>query len=126
MKIYLGDTEIKKGNHASILELLGEVDQNVVGNVLKKDNKYYIVHTVADKETAFAEEIDFCIDGKKELYKDEIKCPFCGETELDSWGWSDSDTNYECEKCGSIFSYYREMITTYSSAPINASVVIDI
>ena len=49
-------------------------------------------------------------------YEDEITCPACGNKTGDSWESSESDDNYECEQCGSVFSYEREVEVSYSSS----------
>lgn len=47
--------------------------------------------------------------------KHEITCPHCGSESSDSWEASDSDDNHDCEVCGSVFSYERQIEVTYSS-----------
>lgn len=47
-----------------------------------------------------------------------ITCPHCGTEEADSWEASDSDDNYDCGTCGSVFSYERNTEVTYSSSVI--------
>lgn len=48
-----------------------------------------------------------------DLYESEITCPACGSQLTDSWEMSDSDDEYQCENCGSIFSYEREIDVNY-------------
>ena len=47
-----------------------------------------------------------------------ITCPHCGSEERDSWEASDSDDNYCCAVCESVFSYERNVEVTYSSSII--------
>ena len=49
----------------------------------------------------------------------EITCPHCGSENSDSWDYSDSDDNYTCETCDSVFSYVRNVEVTYSSTIID-------
>ena len=51
-------------------------------------------------------------------YKDSITCPHCGTEVSDSYEYDDSDDNYECETCESVFSYERHIDVTYSSTMV--------
>ena len=57
-------------------------------------------------------------------HSNEITCPHCGSEVSDSWECSDSDDNYSCDTCGSVFSYEREVEVTYNSTIVsrNASI----
>ena len=48
----------------------------------------------------------------------EITCPVCGYEEGDSWESSESDDDHECQRCGSTFSYEREISVTYGSTMV--------
>ena len=50
----------------------------------------------------------------------EITCPYCG-CEIESWEMSDSEEEYECQNCKSIFSYERIVTVEYCSSPIKKS-----
>lgn len=53
-------------------------------------------------------------------YTDEITCPYCG-CEIESWEMSDSEDEYECQNCKSIFSYERNVTVEYCSSPVRKS-----
>lgn len=56
------------------------------------------------------------IDGEEEpSFTDEIVCPWCGCEQYDSWERADSDDEHECDECGKIFAYERNIKVTYSS-----------
>lgn len=54
-------------------------------------------------------------------YTHEIVCPWCGYEQGDSWEAPDSDDEYECEECGKIFAYEREVEVTYCSYRVEES-----
>ena len=45
----------------------------------------------------------------------EIICPKCGHENGDSWEYTDSDDDMECDKCGAKFSMEREVDVTYTT-----------
>ena len=49
------------------------------------------------------------------LYEPEIICPVCGYEFTDCWEYADDNENEECDSCGAIFSYQRNVEVTYSS-----------
>lgn len=55
------------------------------------------------------------IDGEEPWGTDEIVCPWCGYEQLDSWEMPDSDDECECNECGKLFAYERDIQVTYSS-----------
>ena len=68
--------------------------------------------------------IDFIEDMPKVselLFKHEITCPHCGKQSSDSWEASDSDDEYDCDVCGSVFSYQRNIEVTYSSTIVKVN-----
>jgi hypothetical protein len=66
--------------------------------------------------------IHFIKDMPKEdnlSFKEEITCPHCGHEESDSWDASDEEESRDCDVCGSVFSYTREVEVTYTSIMVN-------
>lgn len=45
---------------------------------------------------------------------EEIKCPYCGAEQSDSWDYSDSGDEH-CDTCGSEYQYERIVEVTYTS-----------
>ncbi|MBP3339809.1 MAG: hypothetical protein J6L69_10435 [Lachnospiraceae bacterium] len=98
-----------------------EVD---MGDLVVINGNVYAVHsmTFRGKEAiaAYTEKIGkksiFLSDEEPEkLYdSDELICPYCGYKDDDCWENTDSDDNYECPNCHSIYAYKRERILTYS------------
>ena len=48
-------------------------------------------------------------------YEDNLKCPFCGYEEEDSWELSDDQDETECGRCGARLEYTRHVAVTYSA-----------
>jgi len=46
---------------------------------------------------------------------DEVVCPWCGCEFTDSWEFSDSYDELQCDECGKIFSMIREIEVSYST-----------
>ncbi|GAA6122599.1 hypothetical protein BPY_07070 [Bifidobacterium psychraerophilum] len=50
-------------------------------------------------------------------YMDEIVCPYCGYVFGDSWEFSSDDfQSTECDECGRLFMFHREVEITYCSS----------
>lgn len=50
-----------------------------------------------------------------EIFKhDEIKCPYCGREESDSWEYSDDGSDI-CDTCGSEYEYERVVDVSYTT-----------
>ncbi|MDD2267442.1 hypothetical protein [Sulfuricurvum sp.] len=63
---------------------------------------------------------------EEETYgEDEIKCPHCGANKSDSWEYSDSSDSEECQSCGSIYSYQRNVEVSYQSTLITKNETYD-
>lgn len=61
------------------------------------------------------------IDGEEpedEDYTEQITCPYCGYENSDSWEAGDDEDEYECPRCGSVFSYQRNVTVEYCSQPV--------
>lgn len=56
----------------------------------------------------------------KRDFTNSITCPYCG-CEVESWEMSDSEEEYECQNCKSIFSYERNVTVEYCSSPVRKS-----
>lgn len=44
---------------------------------------------------------------------DNLRCPFCGYENNDSFELSDEDDEYICPQCGSTLKYHREIKVSY-------------
>ena len=116
MRIYLQETD----------EFLFEISKENIWNVFLFNQKYYAVCEVRSvEEKAFVEQIEFKKDGVKELFEMDIICPYCKYEFLDSWEYEDKG-EMECERCGSIFDYIREISISCSTYPNQAAEVIEI
>jgi transcription initiation factor TFIIIB Brf1 subunit/transcription initiation factor TFIIB len=49
-------------------------------------------------------------------FTDEVVCPYCGEILGDSWELDD-DGEIECDECGKVYDYVRNISVSYSSQP---------
>lgn len=55
-------------------------------------------------------------DPEPQEYTEQIKCPFCGYEESNSWEFDDDGT-HECGRCGGEFSWERIVTVEYNSTP---------
>lgn len=95
---------------------LGETDQKIdVGGLVKFDHKYYNCCRVNLKENSlYVRFLDYYIPGMDEDYCDDnLRCPFCGYENKDSFELSDEDDEYTCPQCGSTLKYHREIKVSY-------------
>lgn len=52
-------------------------------------------------------------------YSDEIMCPYCGTTQCDSWEASETGKE-QCDACGGVYEYSREVTVSYSSSKVES------
>ncbi len=56
------------------------------------------------------------LDGKHDVNNtDEIKCPYCGHEQSDSWEYSGDSGTAECDFCEKGFEYTRNIFVDYST-----------
>lgn len=124
MKVFLeGNNKYACSNKT----LLFESNNVEFSQFLKYRNKYYIIVRQNVKDNySFVEEVTLNQNPKDYYYEHNIKCPYCGYEDQDSWEASEKSDNKECDQCGSIFSYQREIIVHYNSQPIKMSPIINI
>ena len=46
-------------------------------------------------------------------YTPDAVCPYCGYLEPDSWEYKHDSADVNCNECGELFYYQREVTTTY-------------
>ena len=95
---------------------LGETDQKIeIGTLLKFDDKYYTCCMMNTKEDSlYVRFLDYCLPRMDDDYCDDnLRCPFCGYEERDSFELSDEDDEYICPQCGSTLKYHREIKVSY-------------
>ena len=51
-------------------------------------------------------------------YTKEITCPHCGNKLSDSWE-CDDDGEFDCDKCGGVFSFNRDVTITYCTEKVD-------
>lgn len=113
MKIYeLHDNTLDK----SKATFIGETDQQLdFESMLKFDNKYYRCSMQDLKEDSlYVRFVDYYLPRNDDDFCDDnLRCPFCGYEELDSFELSDEDDEYICPQCGSKLKYRREIKVSY-------------
>ncbi|MCG8400868.1 MAG: hypothetical protein MJA84_04650 [Firmicutes bacterium] len=62
----------------------------------------------------------------EEKYDSDWICPYCGFIDFDAFELGDSDDKAECQMCGSIVSYEREVHFTYRVCPVKPQEVIEL
>ena len=95
---------------------IGETDQKIdVGELVKFNNGYYNCCRVNLKENSlYVRFLDSYLPRNDDDYcEDNLKCPFCGYDNNDSFELSDEDDEYICPQCGSILKYRREIRVSY-------------
>ena len=113
MKIYeLPDNTLDK----SKATFIGETDQQLdFESMLKFDNEYYRCSMQDLKEDSlYVRFVDYYLPRNDDDFCDDnLRCPFCGYEELDSFELSDEDDEYICPQCGSKLKYRREIKVSY-------------
>lgn len=95
---------------------IGETDQKIdVGGLVKFNNKYYNCCRANLKENSlYVRFLDSYLPRMDDDYCDDnLRCPFCGYEERDSFELSDEDDEYICPQCGSTLKYHREIRVSY-------------
>lgn len=96
-----------------------EVDEFVFGDVLEIDDKYYSCGQYnRSMGLVGVREVFLDLDGEEKEYTDNVICPYCGYEEKDSWELADESEDHECEQCGAIFGYTRDITDEYNSSPV--------
>lgn len=95
---------------------LGETDQEIeLDTLLKIDHQYYrcCKHDLK-KDILYVEFVKFRLPRNDDDYcEDNLRCPFCGYENEDSFELSDEDDEYICPQCGSTLKYHREIKISY-------------
>lgn len=99
---------------------LAEVKKIDMKDVLRIKGELYRVCMIAARSRyAIVDKINELQDEPEELIEtDEIVCPYC-LGHIESFEMDDSDNNYDCPYCRSIFAYQKEVIIVYKSKPIS-------
>lgn len=95
---------------------IGETDQKIdVGMLIKFNNRYYNCCMLDIKENSlYVRFLDYYLPRNDDDFCDDnLRCPFCGYEELDSFELSDEDDEYICPQCGSKLKYRREIRVSY-------------
>lgn len=109
-----------KDKATPIATVKGKVD---IGLIRLYGKIYQVRYIKPDENAAFLEDTTLTeIPAVPDDIMQEpfITCPYCGHFELDSCEWADENKSEKCIACGSIFSYQREIETSYSSQPIHS------
>lgn len=95
-----------------------------VGSVIVVEGKAYVISSISMKGWGVAEEVEFQgvyafgEEPKEQNYTSNIKCPYCGYEDEDSFENPDEDERCVCGMCGSVFSYQRIVTVEYCSQPV--------
>lgn len=126
MKIYeLPDNTLDKDKAIFI----GETDQHLdFEAMLKFDNKYYR-YSMQDlkDDSLYVRFVDYYLPRNDDDFCDDnLRCPFCGYEELDSFELSDEDDEYICPQCGSKLKYSREVRVSYDVEVVEEKEPVDV
>lgn len=130
MKIYLKDKKIdiekafsdKSYGELGYSKLLKteKLTEDMIHNVLNIRGITYIwCGYLPNRDELLVREITLTVekDVKDEL-ESNLKCPYCGYEDSDSWELEEEDSEYECLQCGGIISYERIVTVDYSSEAV--------
>jgi Zn ribbon nucleic-acid-binding protein len=107
----------RRGDKVQDYPYIGEVELDVsIGTVIKVQNVYYSPGVVG-KGYAGVHQIELTLEPDDEDYTSNVKCPYCGYENTDSWELEDSDENHECGRCGAIIAYERVVTVEYNASP---------
>ena len=107
--------------------LLVEVMEARVGELLQVGDYTYGVCILGGRTASepsvytwgFVEKVELKPeDDVEDTVNDDLECPFCGYVQRDSWELCDSDDDYECGKCGAIFSFTTETTRTFTACAV--------
>lgn len=73
------------------------------------------------KDILAIEFVDNPIDEDEIFQNEEIKCPYCGNAQSDSWEYDDSG-NEICDSCGSEYMYERIVEVSYTTVIKNKNI----
>ena len=117
MKVALYDRDMYKDDY-KLQNVIFETSDADIYNILKFKDKYYVVSIIShEREFAGVKEIDYKSKGEQHSYTYNLKCPYCGYENTDSWEMDDSSGEVECGRCGSEYEYEREVSVSYSTYP---------
>ena len=121
-KRHFTDTEISTYNDVPII---GELPDRVnIGTPFVLNGKVYSAGCIIHKHNiAFVRELNINYDAEELYGESNIKCPYCGSENCDSWEVSSDSDDIECEKCGGKYSYEREVDVKYYMVPIEKPTV---
>lgn len=102
-----------------------------IGQVLIIEGVAYSVVTISSRAniqmSAYVNKLplqDVFVNGhvpEPTYYNPELKCPFCGSVFEDTFEMDNSDSNYECPVCESVFAYESSITVNYHITPIKKS-----
>lgn len=112
---------------------LAETEQNIdIGYPIVINNQAYALYTIhRNQNYAILEPISNNVfvwgeEPKEHKHETQVTCPYCEYADEASQELDEEDDNRMCPCCGSIFSYQRNIIVTYSSAPVKQAEVLRI
>ena len=98
---------------------LTEVDQDLdINEAFKFEDRYYSVSCKRFKDDLIIVH-EIKLNEPQELYaEDNIKCPYCGCENENSWEISTDGDEEICNDCGSKYIWNRNTSVTYNCSPI--------
>lgn len=119
MKVYLFSDYLKTihGGQPDEYQLIGEIEPitKFPDGIVEIQGKLARVCTLTSDDSVYIEYIKSIPKEDEVSFSNNITCPYCGSEDHDSWEAADSDDGSQCDTCGSVFSYEREVEVTYSS-----------
>lgn len=116
-KLYDITNWCRQGIEVQAYPYIGEVDIDVsIGTIIKIHNEFYSPGVVG---TGYAgvRQIELNLEPDDESYTRNVKCPYCGYENNNSWELDDNDDNHECRMCGAIIAYERIVTVEYNASP---------
>jgi len=117
MKVILFSDDLKTiHNKEFVPSVICEIEKidDFPNGLIEVNGKLARCCSISRGDTLTIEWIDKPIDKENQQFTRNIKCPYCGIEDSDSWEASDSD-DVVCDTCGSEYFYERDVEVTYCS-----------
>jgi hypothetical protein len=123
MKLYDISDWCKHGLEVTDYPYIGEVDISVdnyvFGTPIMAGETCYAVSALSKTENAAGvRKMEINEEPDDQCLTNQIKCPYCGYENRDSWECADSNDEYERGRCQGVFSYERVVTVEYNSYPV--------
>jgi len=124
MKLYDIFDWCKRGPELENYPYIGEVALNAteadIETLLEIDGETYAIGVLGVRDNdAGVRKIEINAATHACNYEYEMKCPYCGFMDCDSWELQDEGNEHACCRCNAIIGYERVVTVEYNSWPVS-------